>query len=89
MAPMVGTIHPINSIQTNPGTNPIKDPTNPTTNPREVWIGARRWNMSLKRKSEILLNLLIIKAKAPGGNSYKNQIKPNRAYLPSKSSSSV
>jgi len=30
---------------------------------------------------------LIIKAKAPGGNSYKNQIKPNRAYLPSSSSS--
>ena len=89
MAPMVGTIHPINSIQTNPGTNPIKDPTNLTTNPRELWIGARRGNMSSKRKSEILLNLLIIKAKAPGGNSYKNQIKPNRASLPSSSSSSV
>ena len=74
MAPMVGTIHPINSIQINPGTNPIKDPTNPTTNPREVWIGARRWNMSLKRKSEILLNLSITKIKALGGNNQKNQI---------------
>ena len=69
MVPMAGTIHPINSIQTNPGTNPIKDLTNPTTNPREVWIGARRWIMYLKKKSEILQNLLIIKAKAPGGNN--------------------